>query len=232
MAEKPRKSKRHTLSRLDVSWREKIFASLHSERLKLAVAVLSASGCRPSELERGVLIKVRDEHLQIGIHGSKVDASTGRGQPLRLLVVDSDTPWGAYLKDRVERETNPTIRVAYDAGGVSQRLREKSREIWPRRSTLISAYCYRHFIGKSMKESGESSQKIAQVLGHASDFSQTVYGRAGAGKKCAGQHGIVKAIASNPIRHSPKTDRLERFDKARPAARPAVLSAVLAKNTA
>ena len=211
MDEKSRKSKRHMLNQLDPDWREKIFSCIHSERLKLAVAVLSATGCRPSELERGVLVNKREGQLRIGIRGSKVDEKTGRGQPLRLLIVDHDTPWGRYLAEQVERGESNTILVKYDAGGVSQRLREKSREIWPRRKALVSAYSYRHFLGKAMKESGETSEKIAQTLGHASDFSQTAYGRAGSGKKSAGQHGIKAAAASNPIRHSPKSDRLERF---------------------
>ena len=101
------------------------------------------------------------------------------------------------------------MTVKYDAGGVSQRLREKSRELWPRRKTLVSAYSYRHFIGKSMKESGETPEKIAMTLGHASDFSQTVYGRASGSKKTSGMHGIVLAVAKNPVRHSAKLDKFK-----------------------
>lgn len=209
MAEKSKMSKRYMLSKLPDGWRESIFLSLHSERLKLAVAVLSASGCRPSELEVGVLVSHQAGKLKIGIQGSKVDEVRGRGQPLRLLSVDDSTLWGAYLAEQISLNEGKPILVKYDAGGISQRLREKTREIWPRRSKLISAYTYRHYIGKSMKESGEAKDNIAAVLGHASDFSQSVYGRAGRSKKGAGQHGIKRAIASNPIRHSPKTDKLK-----------------------
>jgi integrase len=215
MANKSKLSKRYSLSKLAVDWREIIFASLHSDKLKLAIAVISASGCRPSELERGVMVTINDGKIRIGIQGSKVDELTGRGQPLRLLYVDSSTPWGWFLKQKVVGEGGKPLMVNYDAGGISQRLREKSREIWPRRSTLISAYTYRHFIGKSMKESGELPEAIAAALGHASDFSQTAYGRAGGGKKSAGKHGIYKAIAQLPIRHSLKTDRLERLKKSK-----------------
>lgn len=206
-------SKRYGLSKLDPEWREKIFASLHSERLKRAVAVLSATGCRPSELERGVIVRLQNNQLHIGIQGSKVDAETGRGQPLRLLLVVKNNPWAQFLVSEVRSHEGQAMIVKYDAGGVSQRLREKSREIWPRRKTLISAYSYRHFMGKSMKESGESVDKIAAALGHATDFSQASYGRAGSGKRSAGQHGVLAARATNPIRHSPKTDRLTRFSK-------------------
>lgn len=208
MSEKPKRSKRYTLSKLPSEWRETIFLSISSERLKQAVAVLSATGCRPSELERGVLVAVKDQKMQIGIKGSKVDEDMKRGQPLRLLTVDSTTRWGSYLSECVSNNNGKPLLIQYDAGGISQRLREKSRELWPRRKSLVSAYSYRHFIGKSLKESGEDKYKIAAVLGHATDYSQAVYGRAGGGKKGAGQHGIVKAIASNPIRHSVKTDKL------------------------
>lgn len=221
MAEKPKLSKRYGLSMLDKNWREKIFKSLHSQRLKLAVAVLSCTGCRPSELERGVIVRLQNDQLQIGIHGSKVDEKTGRGQPLRLLVVDYANPWGEFLYQELICNDGQHMTVKYDAGGISQRLREKSREIWPRRKTLISAYTYRHFMGKSMKESGESADKIAATLGHATDFSQKSYGRAGSGKKSAGLHGVLAAGASNPIRHSPKTDRLARLIQAKqPLAMP------------
>ncbi len=213
MSDKPRHSKRYGLSKLDPQWREKIFASLHSQRLKLAVAVLSCSGCRPAELERGVIVRFHNNQLQLGIYGSKVDAQTGRGQPVRLLVVDQSRTWAQFLISELCRHESRHMTVKYDAGGISQRLREKSREIWPRRKTLISGYTYRHFMGKSMKESGETAEKIAVTLGHASDFSQGCYGLSGSGKRSAGQHGILAAGATNPVRHSPKTDRLERFIK-------------------
>jgi integrase len=211
MARKLKQSKRYALPKLAIDWREKIFDSLHSEHLKLAIAVLTASGCRPSELERGVAVSVKEGELTLGIQGSKVDEITRRGQPLRVLFLDSKTPWGAFLQQKIIDNAGQPMLVKYDAGGISQRLREKSREIWPRRSALISAYCYRHFIGKSMKESGMPVDKIASTLGHASDYSQMVYGRRGGGKKSAGQHGIQNAIAAIPIRHSIKTDRSKQF---------------------
>jgi hypothetical protein len=62
-----------------------------------------------------------------------------------------------------------------------------------------------------MKESGASPEMIAKMLGHASDYSATVYGRAGGGKKCADQHGIISAEASNPIRHSPKSEKIAQL---------------------
>ena len=213
MTEKLKRSKRYGLSKLDPCWREKIFESVHSDRLKLAVSVLSATGCRPSELERGVVVRSSSGQLHFGIQGSKCDSKTGRGQPVRVLVVENATIWGQYLDQQLVTQPDQAMLVKYDAGGISQRLREKSREIWPRRKTLISAYSYRHFLGKSLKESSVGADVIASVLGHATDYSQTVYGRAGGGKRSAGQHGIVHARASNPIRHSPKTDRLARFIK-------------------
>jgi len=204
-------SKRHTLGRLAAGWRESIFESIKSERLKLAVAVISATGCRPSELELGVVVRLtQDGRLQVGIQGTKVDARMHRGQPLRLLFICEDSLWGRYLK---ERAAAGALIVKYDAEGISQRLREKSRELWPRRSNLVSAYSYRHFLGRAMKESGLPAEEISKTLGHASDFAQLSYGRAGGGKKTAGQHGILKVIVQNPIRHSPKTDRHLRFAK-------------------
>ncbi len=201
-------SKKYGLCKLAQDWRERIFASIHSERLKAAVAVLAASGCRPVELEMGVIVRLKDGRLQIGIKGAKIDPERGRGQPVRLLVVDRSTPWGRHLEQVVLDSPGQTMTVAYDAGGISQRLREKSRELWPRRSSLVSAYSFRHFLGKSLRESGESTEKIAFTLGHASDLSQLSYGRAGGSKKLSGQHGVLAATASNPIRHSPKLDRL------------------------
>ena len=92
---KHRLSKRHTLGRLAVGWRESIFNSIRSERLKLAVAVISATGCRPSELELGVLVRyTQDGRLRVGIQGTKVDAEMRRGQPLRLVFICGDTLWG------------------------------------------------------------------------------------------------------------------------------------------
>lgn len=203
--------KRYTLLRLATGWRESIFHSIHSQRLKTAVAVLTATGCRPSELERGVAVRYIDGQLSIGIQGSKVDEHTGRGQPLRLIYVDPCSVWGAYLVEQASTQPYTQMVVHYDAGGISQRLREKSRELWPRRMTLVSAYSYRHFLAKSLKESGEDPSRIAQILGHSSDFSQTAYGRAGKAKRTAGLHGVINAHATNPIRHSSKSDRVSNL---------------------
>lgn len=211
MATKLKNSKRYGLNKLDPQWREIIFASIKSARFKLAVAVLTASGCRPIELESGVVVHLVDGHIQIGIHGAKVNVTTRRGQPLRLLRIDSSTPWGEYLREHLLRAGGNLIMVRYDAGSLSQRLREKSKVLWPRQKTLISGYSYRHFLGKAMKESGESPIKIASTLGHASDYSQTCYGRAGGGKRSAGQHGVVSAVATYPIRHSTKCEKISRM---------------------
>ena len=214
MTTKLKKSKKYSLTKLAGNWRESIFSSIHSVHLKRAVSVSSACGCRPSELERGILVKLRDGVLSIGIQGSKVDEEAKRGQLLRQLDIDQTTPWGCFLLEQVASQPNAATIIKYDAGGVSQRLREKSRELWPRRKSLVSAYSYRHFIGKSLKESGEPKDKIAATLGHASDFSQHAYGYAGRGKLSSGQHGVLNAVSSNPIRHSAKTDRHLQFAKA------------------
>jgi integrase len=208
MAQKHKLSKRHSLSKLAPDWREKIFASIKSEWLKQAVAVLSATGCRACELEKGIGLRFVDGDIRVGIRGAKVDLLTKRGQPYRILTIDPTTSWGAYLLEKILLTENNGLVVQYDAGGISQRLREKSKELWPRRKSLVSANSYRHYIAKSMKESGEDGIKIAATLGHASDFSQMAYGRAGGKKLSADQHGILDAKAINPIRHSPKVDKI------------------------
>jgi len=211
MAKKLKRSKRYGLNSLPLDWREQIFSTILSKRLKLAVAVLGVTGCRPVELEQGVRIRIVKGNLVIKILGAKVDLATGRGQPVRHLIVDNTTQSGMYLFNHLKNIPSHAADIKYDAGAVSERLREKSRKLWPRRKYLVSAYTYRHYIGKSLKEAGETVQKIACTLGHASDFSQTVYGRAGGAKRSAGGHGIIHASASNDVRHSAKSDRLNRF---------------------
>jgi integrase len=210
MAQK-KQSKKYGLTRLAVGWRAQLLASVASVKLKTAVAILSATGCRPSELERGVVVQLKSEKLYIGIHGSKVDEEKGRGQLHRLIQIDTQNPWGQFLLNQATNSEQNGFVASYDAGSISQRLREKSKLLWPKRRPLISAYTYRHFLTKSMKESGESAEMIAKMLGHASDYSATVYGRAGGGKKCANQHGIISAEASNPIRHSPKSEKIAQL---------------------
>ena len=204
-------SKRYGLTKLADCWREKIFETIVSEKLKIAVAILSSTGCRPSELERGIVVQLKAGQLYIGIHGSKVDEATGRGQPRRLVEIDTTTPWGQYLIAQVSQCEHNGLIAKYDAGSISQRLREKSKQLWPKIRPLISAYTYRHFIAKSMKESSVSTDVIAMTLGHASDYSATAYGRVGKARKCAGLHGVLNANASNPVRHSPKTDKLTQL---------------------
>jgi hypothetical protein len=210
MAVNPKCSKKFGLSRLKTGWREAIFASIKSPNLKRAVAVTSACGCRPCELETGVEISLQDGLLYLEIQGAKVDVVAQRGQPLRIIEVDTASPWGEYLLQQVSQTEEQSLVVRYDAGGISQRLREKSKELWPRRKSLVSAYSYRHFLSQLMKQAKEGREKIAATLGHACDYSQTAYGS----RKKKGQtdqHFVLNAITSNPVRKSAKHDKLVKL---------------------
>lgn len=191
-------SKRPGLRSLPNDWREQLIGGVDDAHLFISLSLLSLTGLRPSELERGVTVLWKDSLLAVGISGSKLGSD--RGQPWRILSLDGHHPWVVGLIDALELEEGAAIGFRYPKAKVQRQIRGLAESCFPTVSTahLPSPLSFRHQFSSDLKRAGVSRHVIAAALGHASERTSEIYGRKSQGR--AGGTGLVKASAQREIR--------------------------------
>jgi integrase len=217
------RAKRAMTGRLPSNWRQQVWGAIPATNLALrnAVAVLELTGCRPCELQKGVVVTLENDPelgtvLVFRVLGAKVGRIRDRkgnfhdrGQPERHLAVPLASAAAQYLAERIAQVGGLVIR--YHRKSISNRLNEIGRELFPRRRELLSAYCYRHAFCSDLKDTVADGKIRAAALGHLSDYSQGLYGRPSRSGKGTQEPPILDAFGSRQVKHSPKMDRLLRF---------------------
>jgi len=158
----------------------------------LPLSALAVTGIRPASLEKGAtfdLVYDRDgaEYIRARSFGAKILKDIN-GAPIRgqdkvqvcwRLSPPADTPHRpeelSAILQALRNSEQRRITVAYDAEGISTRIRELSKEIWPRKQYHVSAICYRELLSSCCKDAGISAGDIAKVMGHLSTESQGRY---------------------------------------------------------
>jgi integrase len=187
---------KRALSTLPKNWQSKILdnAALQWQNYKSetmgALAVLKATGCRPSELAKGVQVFKDGEVWKFSIMGTKVGETGGsatekqkRGIPHRVISVDgTGQNWSRYLGMAIGG-TKGTVKIA-SAKGLGTKMQRLVVAEWGDIKNKPSPYSFRHACAREMRNSSLPVETIAKVLGHASCGSQGAYGwkRAGGTK--------------------------------------------------
>ncbi len=153
--------------------RDTRLAERHSERL----AVLALTGCRPAELQAGVVIRLWHDSkgkqaIVLEIKGAKVNEQ--RGHAVRCLgfpVAGAGSAVQALAQLCAERGGRYTLTTTpADCRSLNRALQASG----------LSCYSFRHTIGSDLKEaiaSGKSTpEKAAEVMGHRSTLSLSYYG--------------------------------------------------------
>jgi integrase len=177
-----RHTKRQDMKGLPRDWRERLVARMPT----YAAATLTAAvtGCRPSELAKGVQLSIEDEMLVAHILGTKVDLARGKGQEWRRL------SWPIGHQNEMVRDLAMRVREAggellvriEHAGNFSKAVSNAGGREWPTRKAAITPYCFRHQCAADMKAGGGlTSGEISAALGHVSDQTKSTYGHAGIG---------------------------------------------------
>lgn len=134
-----------------------------------AMSVMAACGCRPSELELGVLVSVdgRGENLIFSIQGAKV--TDKNGQRWREVTVSLDSP----LSSRAVLGL-----VQAPAKALNDAVVRIGKKVFPNRGPIwqISPYSFRHAIAGDFKFSGSSEAEVSAALGHRSTLTKAFYG--------------------------------------------------------
>ena len=184
-------SKRRSLPRTH-GWDHQVYGQLRSREDRLRTLVLGVTGCRPSELDKGVSLSIdQDGHLVARIGGSKVSDNTGGGQQWRELTLPAEGDHARKLSSWV-RKQGGKVTVSGCTEAYRKRLaRAGERAGW----RGISPYSFRHQFASDEKAESNDDE-LSAALGHASARSRQHYGHA---RQARGKGG-VRARAAEPVR--------------------------------
>ena len=192
------KSKKRVLSKLRKidDWHSKLFSQVTTIH-KNAAAICSLTGARPSEIARGVIVRIAgessDPHLIIMIRGTKLtDAS---GQPERVLRLKTNSPEAAHLLQQCQ--DGNFLTVGTHPANLTAAIIKAGRIAFPNLRMTVSPYVLRHSISAELKASGIDEEEIAKTLGHQATKSQQAYGHQA---QASGSHNILAVAAKKAIR--------------------------------
>ena len=190
-------SKRSRLRGLSVNWRTQMFQGVKgTSKYKDVVAVLSATGARPSEFENGISVALESTgSLRFTIVGTKTHGGK-YGQAERSFSVKADRLELEYLANRINENGGP-MSVTAAAGALSDKIRQLSEKVFPTLRSSVSAYVFRHQVAADLKASGLPDEEVSAALGHSSDETKRYYGTAQSARAPGGVSGIR---ASQPVR--------------------------------
>ena len=172
---KPRHSKRKDLAGLPPDWREKLLMRMEMYRLPYLAAAIT--GCRPEELNMGILFMIRDGELHVSIDGAKVKEKTG--QPWREMSWKLPREGLVSILATAVKLAGGSMEIRIDSPrNFSTNIRDAAKHLWPNCNETVTPYCLRHQFAADMKASGASDEDIAKAMGHCAVSTAQYYGTA------------------------------------------------------
>lgn len=175
---KKRKSKKVSLTNLDMDWREQLARALPDGHFTFPALAQLLTGARPAELETGIKFIRIGDRLRVRIRSVKVTDEAG--QPWRCFDV-ADHYIKYVLLEFMDNQANPNILFARVKNGnsLTTHIRSVGRKLWPKRKEAITCYSARHAMAADCKvaiQNGADPDLASQVLGHCVDKTATYYG--------------------------------------------------------
>ena len=179
-----RKSKRSALKGLPSDWRERVCNFNMNSKYRIPMLVLALTGCRPSELEKGIRVNLKKpESLQgfiVGFDIGGVKLSAEKGQEIRRITYTSDDK--NILLSEFLGSVNLFEYSSFDVGvksaaNFSKEITRIGGLIWPAHKETVSAYCFRHQFASDLKKH-YCGNDVSLALGHASAKTRKTYGSA------------------------------------------------------
>ena len=172
-----------------------------------SIALMSICGCRPAEIESGILIRLQDDgSIKISIESKKTHGGQ-YGQQLREFKIKSESIEFNYLVDRMKNNNNELLIQIKSAKNLGTQMEKFSKKVFHRMKIPITPYTYRHQFGKAIKSTLSDKKDIAIALGHSNDKSQRYYANGG---KDAGGFKIDLITGTRDVKEISKTNT---FDK-------------------
>ena len=187
-----KRSKRQILRYLPHNWRELVITGAASQH-QIAIITLALTGCRPAELEKGIVVVKQNNGIEVFIEGAKITEHSGQKQ--RSILFDHQlNPFARILWEKLNHgqeivvsanhwTLRDAIKVAAKRSGISK---------WK----SITPYCFRHqFCADTKAENGP----VPEAMGHAADRSASSYGTRAQAK---GSSGIRDYSTTRPVKRS------------------------------
>lgn len=175
-------AKRKGIGTLPPNWRADFWMKFpENSPHRLALALLSTTGCRPSELVKGVQVELDEQsNLKVTIKGTKTH--DGRfGQEYRQLTILVESKEAIFLQKSVVANVG-TLHVAIKSPkALSEAVRRHSKKLWPRRKYVVSPYSFRHQFAADLKND-LYPEEIAMAMGHSVCKTQQHYGTRNQGR--------------------------------------------------
>jgi integrase len=175
-AAEKRKSKKTSLSKLPIYWRE-LMVQESTGQFKIPMMVALMTGARPVEFEKGIQLKLVQGSLYVKIQGAKVKENVG--QEYRIFKLADHDITGELIKI-MQSEISTKLFVHINKGNsLTTHMRKVGEKLWPRRKESITCYTARHSMAAHCKEAifkGADPDLVSQVLGHIVDKTASYYG--------------------------------------------------------
>lgn len=171
---KPRHSKRKDLKGLPENWRELMHQGILRSKYRVPYLVMALTGCRPAELEAGVMISKTDETLTLTIAGAKVKES--QGQPTRKISYSVEDPHPLVQSLLADREFRIDLIAVSSKKNYTSAIRRVGRKLWAGRKSEITPYCLRHAAASDFKDH-LSPDEVSKAIGHAVAATRSRYGQ-------------------------------------------------------
>lgn len=178
VAEKPRSSKKKSLTGLPPNWRE-LVAEAADGQFRNAVLVALLTGCRPAELEKGVLIERIKGGLYATIQGAKVKETAGQKQRRFRIADHPITNMLMRVMDESDEAHDKLLVEVKHGNSVTTNMRDIGKKLWSKKKQSITVYTARHAMAADCKAAihdGADPDMVSQVLGHVVDKTASYYG--------------------------------------------------------
>jgi hypothetical protein len=209
-------SQRARLKGLPADWREQMFSIGIHRKHATALAAMGLTGCRPAELERGVLVHANEKgNLVLRIPGAKTRGGQ-YGQEWRELEIEPESPDALHLANKLE--ACQEMRIQVRARVLSHWLRKLSQTVFPKLKEPISCYVYRHQMSADLKAALPGRVEISVALGHSSDNTQRHYASRQSGRprnRIASVRGTQRVREVTAQRIQALRSRERKLDRAR-----------------
>lgn len=176
-----RLSKRSALLGLPADWMEQICNYNENSKYRDAFYVAALTGCRPSELKKGIVATYKlssdgESELTFKIFGSKVTEHSG--QEWRTITYHNLERIGAFSKFLASVKAEGTKRIHIESPiNFTQEVRRIAKHLWPDHKSPVTAYCFRHQFSANLKNM-KIGDDTSKALGHRSTKTRRLYGTA------------------------------------------------------
>ena len=202
-------SKRSSLQGLPNDWVEKMCNYNEHSKYRDALHVVALTGCRPSELQKGVLVTYKtningESELTFKISGSKV--TNHSGQEWRTITYHNIESSGIFSSFIESVKIAGKKKISIDSPvNFTVEIRRIAQSIWHDHKKPVTAICFRHQFSANLK-SMKIGDDTSRALGHRSTKTRRLYGTA---SQARGKPVGISISSSHDLKQHPEKEMTE-----------------------